>query len=93
MGLWNYPVPEQALEMGLLAVCGAAWAASRKAQGRTAWPAIALIAALVTLQIVAMLTPLSPDPVQFGGSALAVYLVVIALAALTDLRAKQARAG
>src|SRR5215212_4749461 len=23
LGLWNYPVPEQALEIGLLAICGA----------------------------------------------------------------------
>ena len=93
LGLWNYPVPEQALEMGLLAICGAAWAASCTAQGRAAWPAIALIAALVALQIAAMLTPLNPDPVQFGGSALAVYLVVVMLAVLADLRPKQARAG
>lgn len=90
--LWNYPVPEQALEIGLVAVFGAAWAASRKQLGRKAWPAIAFIAFLVVLQIVAML---SPQPAgELGASAgfmiLAIYLVVVAAAALTDLRGKAA---
>lgn len=89
-GLWNYPVPEQAVEMGLLAICGAAWVASRKTLGRFAWPAIAFIAFLVTLQIVAMLSPqpageLAPAS---GITILAIYLVVVALAALTDRRGK-----
>lgn len=89
-GLWNYPVPEQAMEMGLLALCGAAWVASRKTLGRFAWPAIAFIAFLVTLQIVAMLSPqptgeLGPES---GVTILAIYLVVVALAALTDMRGK-----
>jgi len=89
-GLWNYPVPEQAVEMGLLALCGAAWVASRKTLGRFAWPAIAFIAFLVTLQIVAMLSPqpageLGPES---GVTILAIYLVVVAIAALTDMRGK-----
>ena len=89
-GLWNYPVPEQAVEMGLLALCGAAWIASRKTLGRFAWPAILFIAFLVTLQIVAMLSPqpageLAPAS---GITILAIYLVVVALAALTDMRGK-----
>ena len=89
-GLWNYPVPEQALEMGLLAICGAAWIASRKTLDRFAWPAIAFIAFLVTLQIVAMLSPqpageLGPES---GVTILAIYLVVVAIAALTDMRGK-----
>jgi len=89
-GLWNYPVPEQAVEMGLLAICGAAWVASRKTLGRFAWPAIAFIAFLVTLQIVAMLSPqpageLAPAS---GITILAIYLVAVALAALTDRRGK-----
>jgi hypothetical protein len=93
-GLWNYPVPEQALEIGLLAVFGAAWTASRKAEGRTAWPAIAFIAFLVALQIVAMLLPQPPGPlgVQAGATILAVYLLVIAIAAFTDRRSKAAAA-
>ncbi len=89
-GLWNYPVPEQAVEMGLLALCGGAWIASRKTLGRFAWPAILFIGFLVTLQIVAMLSPqpaggLGPES---GATILAIYLLVVALAALTDRRGK-----
>lgn len=92
LGLWNYPVPEQALEIGLLAVCGAAWAVSRKTLGRFAWPAIAFIAFLVALQIVAMLSPQPAGelPAASGVMILAIYLVVVAIAGLTDLRGKRA---
>jgi hypothetical protein len=88
--LWNYPAPEQALEIGLIAVCGAAWVASRKTLGRIAWPAISFIAFLVTLQIVAMLSPQPAGPLgaESGAMILVIYLVVVALAALTDLRGK-----
>ncbi len=88
--LWNYPVPEQALEMGLLAVCGAIWVASRKSLGRFAWPAVAFIAFLVGLQIMAMVFPQAAGelPPQAGVTILAIYLVVVAVAALTDLRGK-----
>ncbi|MHB8530390.1 MAG: hypothetical protein ACYC8V_12900 [Caulobacteraceae bacterium] len=34
---WNYPLPEMALEMGLVAVAGAAWTASRKNAGLATW--------------------------------------------------------
>ncbi|MGE0739871.1 MAG: hypothetical protein AB7O98_00905 [Hyphomonadaceae bacterium] len=90
LSLWNYPVPEQAVEMGLLAVCGAAWVATRKSLGQAAWPAIALIGFLVALQIVAMLTPREAGEAgaNLGASALAVYLVVVAVAALTELPKK-----
>lgn len=92
LGWWNYPVPEQALEIGLIAVAGAAWAASRKQIGRTAWPALGFIAFLAALQIVAMLQPqpAGPLPPQAGGTILAVYLIVVAIAALTDRRGKRA---
>lgn len=89
-GLWNYPVPEQAVEIGLIAICGAAWVASRKTLGRFAWPAIAFLGFLVTLQIVAMLSPQPAGPLQpqSGALILAIYLVVAAIAALTDLRGR-----
>lgn len=88
IGLWNYPVPEQAVEIGLIAICGAAWVAGRKTLGRVAWPAIAFMALLVALQIVAMLSPQPAGPLapQSGVMILAIYLVVAAIAALTDLR-------
>jgi hypothetical protein len=90
LGLWNYPVPEQAVEMGLLAVCGAVWVASRKSLGRFAWPAIGFIAFLVALQIVAMLSPQPAGELgaESGVTILVIYIVVAAVAALTDLRGK-----
>jgi hypothetical protein len=90
-GLWNYPVPEQAIEIGLLAICGAAWVASRKTLGRMAWPAIAFIGFLVALQIVAMLSPQPAGPLaaQSGVTILVIYLLVAGIAALTDLRGKR----
>ncbi|GAN00415.1 membrane protein [alpha proteobacterium U9-1i] len=92
LGLWNYPVPEQALEIGLLAVCGAAWVASRKTLGRFAWPAIAFIGFLVALQIVAMLSPQPAGELAAasGVTILVIYVVVAAIAGLTDLRGKRA---
>lgn len=91
LGLWNYPVPEQAVEIGLLAITGAAWVASRKTLGRLAWPAIAFIGFLVALQIVAMLSPQPAGPLeaQSGILILVIYLVVVGVAALTDLPAKR----
>ncbi len=90
LALWNYPVIEQAVEIGLIAICGAAWVASRKTLGRFAWPAIAFIGFLVVLQIVAMLSPQPEGPLEAasGATILAIYLVVVIVAALTDLRGK-----
>lgn len=90
--LWNYPVPEQALEIGLIAIFGAIWTASRKQQGRNAWPAVAFIAFLVALQIVAMLMPPTPGQlgVQAGATVLAVYVLMVFAAALADRRGKAA---
>lgn len=88
LGWWNYPVPEQAIEIGLLAVCGGAWVASRKQLGRFAWPAITFIALLVAVQIIAMLSPTGteagPLPPSAGITILAVYLAVTAVAVLVD---------
>jgi hypothetical protein len=90
--LWNYPVPEQAVEMGLLAICGAIWVASRKSLGRTAWPAVALIAFYVVLQIAAMLMPPPAGELTAatGLTVLIVYLVAAVAAALTDVTRRHA---
>ncbi|HEY0648959.1 hypothetical protein [Phenylobacterium sp.] len=85
-GLWNYPVPEQAVEMGLLALGAAAWAWSRGGAARSLWPVLAFVAALAAVQILAMVLPLGENPVQMGASAITVYLVIGALAWLADRR-------
>ena len=76
LGLWNYPVPEEAVEMGLLAVAGLFWAGWRVRDGRTVWPAALFLTLLVALQIYAMGAEGAVDPVGMGLTALAAYLVV-----------------
>lgn len=82
-GLWNFPVPEEAVEIGLIAVAAVFWAASRRRLGQAAWPAALFIAFLVAMQIVAMFVPTQagPLPATTGLTILAAY-IVIALAAL-----------
>lgn len=92
LGLWNAPVPEQAVEIGLLAVAGAAWAAQRARAGQSTWPALAFLGFLVTLQIVAMILPGATSAAAMGANALAAYLVATAIAALVERRGRSAAA-
>jgi membrane-bound metal-dependent hydrolase YbcI (DUF457 family) len=82
--LWNYPVPEQAIEIGLLAVAGAFWAGWRVRAGRRVWPAALFLALLVAVQIIAMLMPPGGGTTQMGITALAVYLALGGVAWLVE---------
>src|SRR6185369_8049305 len=82
--LWNYPVPEQALEIGLLAVAGAFWAGWRVRVGRRVWPAALFLALLVAVQIIAMLMPPGGGTTQMGITALSVYLALGGVAWLVE---------
>ncbi|MEO8115870.1 MAG: hypothetical protein ABI655_15885 [Phenylobacterium sp.] len=84
LGLWNFPVPEEALEIGLLAVAGVFWAAQRARSGRTVWPAAVFIGLLVALQIAALVMPMGGGVVQLGAMILAIYLAVGAAAWLVE---------
>lgn len=90
LGLWNHPLPEMALELGLVAVAGAAWTAQRLTAGRKAWPAVLFLALLTAVQILASALPSSGsgdgDPVSMGAMALSVYLTLTAVAWLLDRR-------
>jgi len=92
LGLWNLATPEQAVEIGLLGLAAMAWTASRKAAGRSAWPAALFFALLVAVQITAMLTPMGGGVVSMGVSALAVYLAVTVVAWLVDRGQRERRA-
>jgi membrane-bound metal-dependent hydrolase YbcI (DUF457 family) len=83
-GLWNYPVPEQAVEIGLLAIAGAFWAGQRVRAGQTVWPAALFLGLLVAIQIVAMISPPGGGHVQMGLMALAAYLAIGVIAWLVD---------
>jgi membrane-bound metal-dependent hydrolase YbcI (DUF457 family) len=83
-GLWNFPVAEQAVEIGLLAVAGVFWTAWRVRAGRKAWPAGFFLMFLVALQIYALSAPEGGGPVQMGAVTLAAYLVVAFVAWLVE---------
>ncbi len=85
-GLWNYPLAEMALELGLVAVAGAILTAQRKSSGRTAWPVVIFLAILTAVQMLSSSTPNTEDTMSTGGLALVVYLSITAIAWLVDLR-------
>jgi hypothetical protein len=74
LGFWNYPLPEMALELGLVAMAGAAWTAQRKTEGRHAWPAVIFLGLLTAIQIVSALGGGMKDPTALGIQALVIYL-------------------
>ncbi len=76
-GLWNLPLPEMALEMGLVAVAGGGWIAVRKDQGLGAGPALGFITLLTVLQMVSLVSEATENGVQMGGLALFGYGVAI----------------
>lgn len=91
LGWWNHPVPEQALEMGLLAMGAAAWGWRRGLQGRDGWSASVFVALLLGVQVAAMLAPPGGGPVSMGLSALAVYLLITLVAWAMDRAERRAR--
>ena len=82
--LWNQPVLEQAVEVGLLAVAAVFWTAWRIRVGRRAWPAAAFIAVLIALQIAGMGGPSGADPLTMGAMALLAYLLATGAAWLAE---------
>jgi hypothetical protein len=92
LGLWNFPVPEEALEIGLLAIAGAFWAGWRVRDGRKVRPAAVFLSVLVALQIYAAVSPQGGDPVKLGVTGVAAYLAVGFVAWLVE-RGPATRAG
>jgi hypothetical protein len=86
LGLWNYPLPEMALELGLVGIAGGMLIAARKDAGSRAWPVVAFMAFLTALQMFASSTPFNPDPVITGALTLLAYGVATAVAWLVDRR-------
>jgi hypothetical protein len=84
LGLWNYPLPEMALELGLVAVAGGAWIAKRKDLGMVAWPAVLFLAFLTAIQMISSMGAMGEDVVKDGAMALAVYLVATGVAWAVD---------
>ena len=84
LALWNYPVPEQALEIGLLGLAGMMWAATAVRTGKGLLSPLIFFAALVVLQIAVMFAAPEGDTFQLGLSALIIYLLVTGLAWVLD---------
>ena len=84
LALWNFPVAEQALEIGLLGLAGMLWAWSASRNGKGLLAPLVFFSALVALQIAAMFMAGGDDAFQFGLSALIVYLLVTGFAFLLD---------
>jgi len=84
LGLWNFPVAEEAVEIGLLAVAGILWAAWRVRNGRRAWPAALFMTFLVAGQIFALSAPEGGGKLQMGLVTLAAYFVTAAVAWLVE---------
>jgi len=84
LGWWNYPVPEQALELGLLGLAAMAWAYTSARLGKGLMAPLFFFAALVAIQVTAMFTEMGPEPFQIGLSALITFVAVSALAWVVD---------
>lgn len=80
LGLWNRPVPEMALEMGLVGFATAMLAAQRVRARRALWPLLLFFTALTGLQIFAALQPSAADAMALGRSALLAFTLVTLLA-------------
>jgi len=81
LGLWNLPVAEMALEVGLVAVAGAAWVARRKEGHQSAWPAILYLTLLCGLAVLfALPSPPPESQVFMGVSGIVMFLVIAGLA-------------
>ncbi|HYG26132.1 MAG TPA: metal-dependent hydrolase [Caulobacteraceae bacterium] len=84
LGWWNYPVPEQALEIGLLGLGGMALLWSRGRNGGGWFAPMSFFAGLVALQILVMFMPAGEDTFALGMNALIVYVVLSAVAWVID---------
>jgi hypothetical protein len=91
LGLWNFPLPEMALELGLVAMAGGAWIARRKEMALPAWPAIAFLGFLTALQMVSSFGAMGEDVVKDGAMALLAYGMATLVAWMVD-RPKRAAA-
>lgn len=85
LALWNHPVLEEAVEVGLLGLTATAWAARRAQAQQSVWPALIFLGGLLGLQILPMVAPMTgTPPPALAGAMLATYLLVTAGGALVE---------
>ncbi|CAN5513886.1 hypothetical protein BH10PSE3_BH10PSE3_38040 [soil metagenome] len=88
---WNHPVPEQALEMGLLALAASAWGWRRGLQGHGGWSAPLFVGFLLVMQMVNILAPPTGGSASMAVSALSAYLMAVLFAWLMDQSERRGR--
>jgi hypothetical protein len=91
LGWWNHPAPEQALEMGLLAVAATAWGWRRGLQGHSGWTTPLFIVLLASLQLIRILAPPTGGAPQMVIASLSAYLLVTLFAWLMDQTERRGR--
>jgi hypothetical protein len=84
LGLWNLPVLEMIVELGLLGLAMCLWVAARGRQRLRAGPAIGWFFAMLVLAVVNALPGEPPTPAGMGALALFGYAVAMAVAGLVD---------
>jgi hypothetical protein len=76
LGLWNYPVLEEAIEMGLVAIAAAVWAANCIRRGEAKWRAALLILLMTAMQAFVIASPPAGSRIVIGAMVLAAYAVL-----------------
>ncbi|HLO20274.1 MAG TPA: hypothetical protein VK192_07260 [Sphingomicrobium sp.] len=74
--LWNAPVLEEAIEMGLLAACAAIWVPGHVRRGGTIWSAAGLLVLLAVMQSFVIAVPPHGGNIAIGLTVLGAYLVI-----------------
>lgn len=90
LGWWNHPVPEQALEMGLLALAASAWGWRRGLQGHGGLAAPLFTAFLVVVQLASVVAPPTGGAAQMVISSLSAYMLATLFAWLMDQSERRA---
>ena len=75
-GLWNYPVLEESIEMGLVAIAAVVWAASRVRGASATRRAAALVLLMTAMQAFVIVMPPGGNHVVIGAMTLAAYAVL-----------------
>ena len=91
LGWWNYPAPEQVVEIGLLGLAAAAWGWRRGLQGHGGWAAPLFVTLLLALQLVNILGPAPTAPGKMALTALAAYAVATLAAWVIDWADRRSR--
>jgi hypothetical protein len=84
LGLWDYPVLEQEVEIGILGLGAMAWCWRRGREGLDWKPPFFFIGVLLLMQMVQLVSPLRDDRLSMGMTALGAYLAACVFAWMAE---------